>query len=146
MSAVRPMRNTEKDFPCTRCGAPGNVIREGANPRLKCVACNFMFDASDSLAAKEAGNVPQSVPEMQDNVAELPRANAEPKEIGNRPITSPEIPRTPSYVFVSKDRAQHEFCTRRDLTKTALKWQLSDDSYDVFELSPKKINAKISIE
>ena len=160
---MRILKNTDKIFNCVQCGAEtSNIVREdpkGTNPRLKCTGCNFLFDAQDAEAAKEAGAIPVSSPET------LAKAVDPEVEIhsssGNKTIAVPEfenhtpseemgmftvnkIPRTPTYVFIAKDKSRVEFCTSKEVKKLALKWE-QGGSYDVYELNPKQFDVKVDI-
>lgn len=155
MSAVRMMKNTDKEYPCTNCGSiNSNIVREGANPRLKCSDCNFMFNGSDSLAAKEAGAIPDGPPEIQEPFipeppVEAERSSADVPTVNGGTGTgeaSIKVPRTPSHVFIAKRRDKVEFCTKKDLKRVAVKWQYENIPHDVFELLPKTIRAKVEIE
>lgn len=151
MAHITP--NTDKDLPCVSCGGPGNIIREGADPRLKCLRCNFLYNGSDSEAAKEAGNIPDGPPVIPDTT--LPKVDRNLREpITDLPKVSQEIPpsslakipRTPSYVFISKDRTGVEFATKKTLKQIALRWETQGRTFDCFELNPKKVSAKVTIE
>lgn len=135
------MSNTDKEYPCIFCGSSGNIIREGANPRIKCNSCNGLYDGQDSLNAKEAGMIPDGLPELK----EEPYNPLDHKLPDVIETNSGNVPKSPSHFFVSKSRNRFEFCTKRDFKKTALKWE-QEGSYDCFELVPKKISAKIDIQ
>lgn len=148
------IRNTDKNYPCVNCGAPGNIVREGPDPRLKCTQCGFLYDASASKEAEDAGVVPDGPPKLDDTTPPLtPPLSSETKSIVERvaeklesQASSTKIPRSPSYVFVSKDRSLSEFTTKKNLKVTTLQWETSGRKYDVFELQPKQVSAKVHIE
>lgn len=153
MSNVRMMRNTEKTLLCTHCGAPGNVVRESDDPaqkKLKCLRCNFMYTAADSEAAHAAGAIPDGPPpepqpeERERNVRQVREDST--KRVDPLPeVSVTKIPRTPSYVFISKDRASSEFTTKKNVKAVALRWEYEGISYDMFELSLRRVNANIEI-
>lgn len=137
------MKNTEKELPCVHCGSKDtSIIREGNDPRLKCNRCNGMFDASQSIAAQDAGAIPDKPPELQDP---NPEPTVKPKPESTAQAIS-KIPRSPVYVAITKDRQQAEFCTKRDLKKLILGLEAQGLSYDVFELTARKAEAKVHIE
>ena len=154
------MQNTSKGYKCVQCGSEAvNVIREdpaGVNPRLKCTTCNFMFDASAAEAAEKAGEIPTSSPETLAAAVEPETTVAEPgssmQEARKRwgvpakvPIqASTKLPRTLSYVFVSKDRTKSEFCNSKEVKKVALRWE-QEGPYEVFELTPKQFDVQLKI-
>lgn len=155
---VRPMLNTDKIIPCTNCGQPGNIIREGADPRLRCTNCGFSYNKSDSDAAVEAGAIPNEAPTLDDPNPEAtdPFAStgegAEAESSPSLPTGPPDIvhstskfPRTPGYIFISKDRERFEIVGKRDFRKAAL-WWAQGEKYDLFELLPKKSSVKIDVE
>ena len=144
------MRNTDKEYPCLNCGQLGNVIREGPTPsetRIKCNSCGFMYNASDSIAAKEQGAIPDGPPDI------TPEPAPEKKPItpyvglkkAGEPLPIGKIPRTPSFVLVSKDRTKTEFATKKSLRQLVLKWEYESISFDVFELTPKAVSTKVDI-
>lgn len=153
--------NTEKTYPCIFCGSKSaNIIRESSSlesTRIKCNDCNGVYAASDSKELQEKGQLPDGPPVVQEPVQpaskdgggrdpvvrDQPSKDAVVSE--NRPSDRGSVPRTPSFVFISKDRAITEFYTRRDLKKAVLSWEHRGVKYDVFELNPKKISAKVDI-
>lgn len=145
---MRLMSNTDKVYPCTMCGSEGNIIREGTNPRLKCNVCNFMYDASDSQAAVEQGTIPDGIPDVVESTA-IEEFLSKPVKVFPESIQAPtntKLPRTLHYVIVSRDRTEYEFSNSRDVKKRVLQWSASSKSFEVFELIPKAVSAKIEIE
>lgn len=158
------INNTDKEYPCTNCGtASGNIVREGTDPKLKCLSCGFLFLVSDSESAKNAGQLPTEPirPSTQtldeSTIAKLQvRANEsnvqdsirqQTSDRSNIPTTSyPKLPRSPSYVFLTKDRRRSEFCSKKYLKSITLRWESEGLRYDVFELVSKKVETKINIE
>lgn len=155
------MRNTDKDYPCTQCGSAGNIVREGPDPRLKCSSCNFMYDASVSLEAQKAGAIPDGLPEeireatAVDNPRRANEASDQTRDArgssgvaakGVHSAVSVKVPRSPSYCILSKDRKSFEFTTKKDFKQKLLRWIADDRKYDVFELHPKSVAAKIDID
>lgn len=152
--------NTDKEYPCLHCGTLGNIVRESEDleqRRVKCNAprCGFTYSAADSLRAKEKGQIPNeplvSQPETSDDdqvvPEELPEARPEPnrQEVQKAASTS-KAPRTPSFVILSKDRLTSEFCTKKNLRERVIVWTAQEKKFDVFELTPKKVQAKLSIQ
>lgn len=151
--------NTDKLYPCTNCGAQGNIVREGDTPelkRLKCLRCNFMYSAADSIAAVEAGEVPDGPPKLQPTPTPPP-----PSRDGDRsPAAHPsghesgaasiqrgiQAPRTLRYLVVAKDRSTYEFANAKQLKGVVFQWEAKGASYEVFELSPKEVTAKVDIK
>lgn len=152
--SARIVSNTDKTFHCIQCGSTAtSIVRESPDPRLKCNDCNFLFNGSDSKAAEEAGAIPNGPPKLQESVLpKTPRSESQGKEtqpsvnVSENRSTELSIPRTPSYVFISKKRDAVEFCNKKDLKRVAVKWQYENIPHDVFELSAKLIRAKIEIE
>lgn len=140
------MNNTSKRYPCPNCGTPGNIIREGADPRMKCnnARCNFMYDGSASLAAVEANAIPDKPIELDDPIAE-PLEPEVPVIRATTTAHSTKLPRTLSFVVVSKDRIDFEFTTKKGLKRVIFEWETSNRRYEVFELSPKKVSANVDI-
>lgn len=147
--------NTDKTYPCVQCGSESaNIVREGVDPRMKCTRCNFMYNASDSIAAKEAGEIPNEA-------AYTPPAEPEPDTNPRRPREEPTrdaanstpsrvreaatVPRSPSYVFISKTRDRTEFATKKNVKQIAMRWQYEGVKFDLFELQPKAVSAKVDI-
>lgn len=162
------IKNTDKSYPCTQCGVDSpSIIREdpkgGSNPRLRCGACGFMYDGKDSLAATEAGAIKPSsedslamASEPEESTIESPiqeaqreAANARRVQPGqthyspfNQVVVDP-VPERPAYVFVSKDRKTHEFCTKKDLHPTAIRWSVKP--HNVYELAKLNLNVKVEV-
>lgn len=173
MSAVHPIKNTDKSYLCTNCGEGSvSIIRDGTDPRLKCNTCNFVFNGSDSKAAEIAGAIPNGPPKLEDpnppktdparqpikrEDYTLPELLDEPKErrIQAKPVDHDDhsvhvggtrIPRKIDYVLVSKDRKKTEFIQEKDLKKVVLRWESGNQNYELFELQPKKSSVNIDIE
>lgn len=154
---------TPGKYPCIFCGSEdANVIREGADPRLKCNVCNGLYDGSQSTEAKEAGQIPDpnnppkpSEPRMLDEAASNPRTapssdrepveEAESKLGQDEPQRQASIPRTPDFVFITRNRrdSEVEYVTKKDLKKTVLKWESRGVNYDIYSLTPKKAQVKV---
>lgn len=157
------IKNTDRDYKCVRCGSPDvNIIRESADPRLKCLRCNFMFDASQAQGAVEAGALPSEPIPDDVPLSEPIRRNTptegeskddqraqDPLQNGSRArkdkLHKP-IPRSPNYVFISKDRSQMEFCTEKNVVTTTLRWKSQDINFDLFELTAKTSTVKVNIQ
>lgn len=146
--------NTEKRYLCTNCGSPGNIIREGSNPRLKCTSCSFMYDASDSISAEEAGLIPEGPPKLQESQYEQQPPNDELQIEKSRVSESTgsetyqhmqDVPRLPSYVFISES-GETEFTGKREFKKAVLRWEHLGKKYKVYELNQVKVSANISIK
>lgn len=150
---VMQMMNTTQELPCVICGSLGNIVREAPNPhetRVKCNSCGHTYSKQDSLDAKQAGAIPDAPPENVEKFKPIPTEEVVPPPL---PEHSPSknidvtgtlsVPRTPAFVFVSKDRKTVQFCTKKDLKKTALQWETLGKRYDMFELQAKKVSAKI---
>lgn len=154
VGAVHTIRNTDKDYPCTNCGSDRtSIVREGSDPRLKCSSCNFMFNASDSKKAKDAGAIPAEAPKIEPPQSDPMKVDRGIKIDEKRPIARLEpkkdsIPRTPSYVLISKNRkhTEVEFATLKTLKGTILKWQSEDKGYDIYELQKKSVQVKVAID
>lgn len=164
------MRFIEKEnesgatYKCVSCGSENvRILREDAtNPRCKCNGCGFTFNGADSLAAGEAGAIPDSSsdalagaeePEREsvDVVADVwDQAGADWRRQGIIPSerTGPQpgyrVPRSPSYVFIAKDGAGVEFCTKKNVKQIALKWA-QGKPFNAYELSPKKFEVNLDI-
>lgn len=142
------------NYPCVVCGSTGQIVRRSVDPRVKCTKCGFTYDASESLNMKEKGQIPEARQELQDpnppsntDVSrQIPTETQRAGDTTSEPTRGRNIPRSPGFVFLSKDRQDYEFCSKRDLEKVALRWQIGNKTYDVFQLSPKKVSAKLSIE
>lgn len=159
------LKTNNEAYRCIQCGAEEiSVIREDPkkqNHRLKCGGCGFLFSVENAQNAEKAGAIPASSPESLANAADpeteihTPSEQAarsvrtfpsepqgvKPKEIA---VFANKIPRTPTYVFVSKDRTQAEFCNSKEVKKLAMKWE-QRGKYDVFELNPKQFDVKVDI-
>lgn len=151
--------NTDKVYPCVMCGSESaNIIREGADPRLKCnnSRCNFMYNASDSTAAQEQGTIPDGLPELQ--AAPDPAAN--PRTVVDKEVVSQDhptkgpteyaseaakLPRTITHLIIAKDRYGYDFCNKKNLNAKLLSWSAAGKTFDLYELTPKKVSAKIDI-
>ena len=160
---MKILPSLDKTYSCVQCGVDNNSVIQkdpkGKNHRLKCNSCGFLFNSQDADAAKEAGAIPSSSPETL-AAASDPEVEiyASPKEsktsrfpsepVGPKPkelaVFANKIPRTPSFVFVSKDRSRAEFCNFKEVKKVALKWE-QWGKYDVFELNPKQFDVKVDI-
>lgn len=152
MALAHPTKNTDK-YECVNCTSDNvSIIRESENPRLKCNSCQFMFNATDFHAAKEAGAIKPSSAEALAEADEperitypetgLVRHSTEPHAY--IPLTDAvSAPKTPSHLFLSKDRLTYELCTKSSFKKTAIIW--SDRKYDVYELKRIKLNVKVDI-
>lgn len=162
MSTVHMFKNTEKSIPCTNCGSEHtSVIREAPSAedkKLKCLRCNFLFTEADSLGAQSAGSIPDGPPELdpqqeitQNWIKEGKKSPEDEVSTGRGPgnnligKTIP-LPRTITHIIISKDRFGYDFCNKRTLKKTILSWEHAGKKYDVFELHPKKVSAKIDIQ
>lgn len=145
------MSNTTQNLPCVLCGAPGNIVREAPNQsdvRVKCSSCGHTYSKMDSLDAQAAHQIPEyagPAPEPAYHPEqEVMPPSPEPSRSQNSTDTGTlAVPRTPAFVFVSKDRKTVEFCTKKDLKRKALQWETTGKTYDMFELLPKKVSAKI---
>lgn len=159
MSAIKPLnQTTDKEYPCTHCGSQSySVVRQDdKNPRLKCSSCNFIYNGEDSERAQNSGEIPESSPETLAEAAEAHREIAEDRpeskssEFGEpfrtAPATNINIPRTPKFVFLSKDRKRYEFSTQKDVKAVALRWEAEGINYEVYELTPKKFEVNVNIE
>lgn len=155
--------NTDKIYPCVSCGSKSaNIIREGSSlqeTRVKCNACSFMYSAADSKELEEKGGIPDGPPVIQKPVQPASRKRRDASEevglsstlsdkgVDHEPGSGQKvIPRTPSFVFLSSNRSMVEFCTKRALKKTVLAWEHKGEKYDVFELAPKIVSAKIEVQ
>lgn len=153
---MRIMANTSKDFPCTQCGNPGNIIRENVSPelrKLKCLTCGFMYTEADSSRAVEAGEIPDEPPTLQpEPVHDQVESPSIRKEVRPNLPTRTEarvdkkLPRTLSYVVVSKDRSDYTFTTKKGLKQVIFQWETDGKKYEVFELTPKAVTAKVDIQ
>lgn len=150
---MRIVRNTDKSYPCVNCGADdANIVREGSDPRLKCNRCNFMYDASQSKEAQEADAIPDGPPQIKEEPAYIDSSaeliESVPARIAparaERVVT--KVPRTPAYVLISKDRQRAEFTSSKDIDTAILRWKYEDVKFDLFELQPKKVTAKVDIQ
>ena len=161
---MKLLNSTDKSYNCVHCGS-GNiqVIRNDSktgNSKLKCSDCNFLFTSEDAESAKKAGAIPASSPEALAKASDpeievhklpttartidVPKFEKDLKAPQLLAFTTNKIPRTPTYVFVSKDRTRVEFCNSKEVKKLALKWE-QGGSYDVYELSPKQFDVKVDI-
>lgn len=154
--SVVPRINADAEYPCTICGTLGSVVRDAPNlgdKKIKCgdLRCSYVYTAKDSLAAKEAGVIPDgprpveggSVPDVDkpDTSRNIPADQSVREEVAIR-----KAPRTPSFVILSKDRDESEFCTKKNLKERVILWTAQEKKFDVFELTPKKVQAKLSIQ
>lgn len=162
MTNFKPINQDNTVYPCVQCGSENvKIIRSDAqNPRCRCGSCGFVFNGADSLAAEKAGAIKASSAESLASAEEPTSKTYEPGAIEEAEKTMTEylqtpyatlvedaglrIPRTPSFVFLSKDRRRYEFCTKKTLKRTAMKWELTGP-YDVFELAAKKFDLKFDI-
>lgn len=130
------------------CGTSGNIIREGPDPRIKCnnARCNFMYDGSVSRAAVEANSIPEKPPELDEPTyeEEQPASKASKGEVVHT-TRAKRLPRTLSYVVVTKDRSDFEFTTSKGLKRVIFEWETSNKRYELFELTPKKVSANVDI-
>lgn len=162
MATVKAMSNTTQNLPCVLCGASGNIVREAPNPadcRVKCNSphCGHTFSKQDSLDAQAANAIPENNFDFRD-IEESQPPPAPQKEVvpSPPPEHSPskksgamgtlDVPRTPAFVFISKDRSHVEFCTKKDIKKVALQWETTGKSYNLYELHSKQVTAKIEFE
>lgn len=159
MSAVKPLnQTTDKEYPCTHCGSKSYTIvrQDDKNPRLKCASCNFIYSGEDSERALNSGEIPESSPETLAEAADAHREVAKDRPETERlqeaepfhspPATDINIPRTPKFVFLSKDRKRSEFSTQKDVKAVALRWEAQGINYEVYELTPKKFEVNVNIE
>lgn len=160
MSAIKPLAPTmDKEYPCTHCGSESYTVvrQDDKNPRLRCSSCNFVYSGEDSEKAVNSGAIPESSPETLAKAAEPHREIADEYEETpttgepfNRttpvPATNINIPRTPKFVFLSKDRKRSEFSTQKDVKSVALRWEAEGINYEVYELTPKKFEVNVNIE
>lgn len=145
--------NTSKEYPCIMCGGPGNIIREDAvNPRVKCRNCNFMYDAKDSQELAERGQIPSGPPDLPEIEEENANVNIDkPNTYNGSNNTATDqrgtlsIPRSPSHIFITKDRKIFEFTTEKDFKKKLLKWESSSRRYDVFQLMKFEYSVKVDV-
>lgn len=163
---VHQTPNTEKVYPCIHCGSESaNVVREGDDPRLKCNQCNGMYQASQSLALQQAGELPEP---HEPTTEEKLRAEQAAKIAEREPIekakdterfeypTSQEdsprverrvgIPRSPDFVLVTKDRKDYRFVTKKDLKKVVLEFESREKKYDVYQLTAKQASVKVDFD
>lgn len=160
MSAIKPLnQTTDKEYPCTHCGSKSyTVVRQDSkNPRLRCSSCNFVYSGEDSEKAVNSGAIPESSAETLAEAADAHREVADEYEATSRtqepvdrrapvPATNINIPRTPKFVFLSKDRRRSEFSTQKDVKSVALRWEAEGINYEVYELTPKKFEVNVNIE
>lgn len=151
--SVHMLDTGSNQYPCVVCGSQGTIIRNTPNPRVKCGSCGFVYDGSESKEMKDKGQLPDAPPQLQDPNPPTTDPGREPVRErdteSDRPspvVTQSQVPRTPAFVFISRDRTITEFCGRRELKNIALKWQISDRTFDVFELQPRKVSAKVEVE
>lgn len=150
--------NTEKEYRCIQCGSDSvNIIREGADPRLKCNGCQMLFDGSQAKAAEKAGAIPDKAPEpiqatvpteAASNPREVPKSS-EPEKTSKQEqqkSSTPRIPREPAFVFISRDRKEVEFVTEKELVARTLNWQSRNKNYDLYQLNEKKSTVKVTFE
>lgn len=155
--------NTSQEYPCLMCGTLGNIIRESQvdeERRIKCndTRCSFIYTAKDSIDAKNAGLIPEGKREPTPDPVEEPVEDRTEAPERDQPITrsearvsnetrrSEKAPRSPSFVILSKSRLESEFCTRKNLQSRVIHWVAQSKKFDVFELHPRKVEAKLSIE
>lgn len=157
------IKNTDKSYPCTNCGSENvSIVREDSqNPRLKCNTCNFMFNGQDSLAAKESGGLKGSseeelalaaepeiytIEEKPETWASVETPRTSTGEVSAKLYTSSKaIPRSPAYLFITKDRRTQEIVSQKDFKKTVLRWE-TGAKYDCYQLSPKQVGVKVEID
>lgn len=154
--------NTEKVYACIFCGSrSANIVREASSleaTKVKCNQCSAVYTASDSKELEERGGLPDGLPDIPEAVHTGDIGRRDGVEIDARendlpvsgdpiaPLKQSSLPKTPSFVFISKDRTTTEFCTKRELKRTVLAWTHLGTKFDVYELHPKKISAKIDIQ
>lgn len=160
MSAIKPLAPVmDKEYPCTHCGSKSyTVVRQDEkNPRLRCSSCNFVYSGEDSEKAVNSGAIPESSAETLAEASEPHREVADEYEVSPKmkelldrpapvPATTINIPRTPKFAFLSKDRKRYEFSTQKDVKTVALRWEAEGINYEVYELTPKKFEVNINIE
>lgn len=156
--SVVPRINADAEYPCTICGTLGSVVRDAPNlgdKKIKCgdLRCSYVYTAKDSLAAKEAGVIPDGprVSEESPKIDHGDRGEPATQSVTNRSVANDsaagrKAPRTPSFVILSKDRDESEFCTKKNLKERVILWTAQEKKFDVFELTPKKVQAKLSIQ
>lgn len=151
--------NTEKTYPCIRCGSKqANIIREASSlseTKVKCsdTNCNFVYTAQDSKELEEKGQIPNGPPAIQESVQTKEERSADriPRD-SHTPAAehisggATGLPRSPAFIFISRDRTRSQLCTKRDLRKQTLAWEHEGVKYDVYELQPRKVSAKIDIQ
>lgn len=144
-------------YKCVLCKTPSEVIVKGStleSTKCKCPKCGMMFQAADSVALAKSSKEPNA----NDTGTEAPSSAADQEsQVRNEVrhtaagITNPyegertRLPRTLAYVIVSKDRTRHEFVNKKQLKKAVLQWETREKPYEVFELSPKSVQAKVDI-
>lgn len=159
------LKNNDREYKCVTCGSDNvSVIREDKeDPRLKCNSCNFLFNASHATAASKAGAIPESSPESLAGAQEPETIRHDPNSFSSdlAPLewgasgddsrrsfqfggNAKTVPKTPAYVFISKDRLLTEFSSRKDVKSAALKWA-QNGPFDAFELVPKKFEVNLDI-
>lgn len=156
MTAHLIAQNPDTPYQCTVCGNDDVTIlrQDPKDPRLKCNACGFVFSGEDSLKAAAAGAIKASSPEALAAAVEPETETYKPTkaveiaernyQTDNKGYVQAKVPRTPKYVFMSKDRKQHSFCTERDFKKTVLVWE-AKGNYDVFELNSKTVEVNLNL-
>lgn len=152
MANVRLTSNTTKDYPCIQCGGPGNIVKEGDNPRLKCLDCGMMYDGNDSKALKERGEIPTEAPKIKEDPPEPDRPSpmqgeliAGPAEHKRLPLIT-ALPRNPSHVILSKNRKEFDFVTEKTFKKKILEWEASGKNYDVFQLMKFEYSVTVDLK
>lgn len=159
MSIARIVPNTSQIYPCIQCGGENsNIVLENNDPaikKLKCNVCSMVFTAADSITLQQKGQIPSGPPvlEQHPNEEDLQKRENLTKRMGSDEIrrelryeSTVSIPRTLKYLLVSKNRSKHDFCNQKNLNKTIMKWEAADTPYELYQLTPKKVNAKVVIE
>lgn len=107
-----------------------------------------------SKLRSEGQPMPQGDDTEDDSQAD-PRATEQATDevrIGDRVLPaghqggSTKLPRTLAFVIVSKDRKRHEFVNKKQLKKAVFQWETRNAPYEVFELTPKAVQAKVDIQ
>lgn len=162
MSIARIVPNTSQIYPCIQCGAENsNIVLENNDPaikKLKCNVCSMVFTAADSITLQQKGQIPDGPPmlDQHPNEENLDKRANLTKRMGSDEIRrelralDPEptfnLPRTLKYLLVTKDRKNHEFSNEKAFNKTVMRWEASGRGYEVYQLTPKKVEAKVVIE
>lgn len=109
----------------------------------------MMFDASNSIAAKEAGEIPDGPPAAIQEPVRMDEPRAPKQKATPTPAKAAQevsIPRLPTHVLISKKRDREEFTNTKGLKKALMRWEYEGEKFDVYMLLPKKISTKIEIE